>query len=159
MCHNKIHYITGSTEFLDAIGPLWEKLNAQHAARSPHFGEDYTAHTYAWRKAGLLKKDGDLRVELAQDAEIGRDIGYCVSVVTAEAGVIESIFIEADYRGQGIGDALMRHALAWMDEYDVPMKRLLVAVGNEQALGFYARYGFQPQHIVLQQGRGEGRTL
>jgi ribosomal protein S18 acetylase RimI-like enzyme len=146
-----IVYITGSTELLDAVGPLWEKLNAQHAAQSPHFGEDYTARTYAWRKAGLLKKDGNLRVELAQDADTGNVIGYCVSLVTVEAGVIESIFIEADYRGQGIGDALMQHTLVWMDEHGVPMKRVVVAVGNEQAFGFYARYGFQPRHIVLQQ--------
>jgi ribosomal protein S18 acetylase RimI-like enzyme len=154
-----IHYITGGTELLDAIGPLWEKLNAQHAAQSPHFGEDYAARTYAWRKADLLKKDGNLRVELAQDVDTGNAIGYCVSLVTEDAGVIESIFIEADYRGQGIGDALMQHALDWMDEHDVPVKRLVVAVGNEQALGFYARHGFQPRHIVLQQGRGEGQTL
>ena len=146
-----IVYITGSTELLDAVGPLWEKLNAHHAAQSPYFGEDYAVRTYAWRKAGLLKKDGNLLVELAQDAEIGRDIGYCVSMVTAEAGVIESIFIEADYRGQGIGETLMQHALAWMDELDVPMKRVVVAVGNEEAFGFYQRYGFQPRHIVLQQ--------
>jgi ribosomal protein S18 acetylase RimI-like enzyme len=147
----RIHYITGSTELLDAVGPLWEKLNAQHAAQSPHFGEDYAARTYAWRKAGLLQKDGNLRVELAQDAETENVVGYCVSLVTEDAGVLESIFIEADYRRQGIGDALMQHALAWMDEHDVPMKRLVVAVGNEQALGFYARHGFQPRHIILQQ--------
>ncbi|MBN2392523.1 MAG: GNAT family N-acetyltransferase [Anaerolineae bacterium] len=146
-----IVYITGSTELLDAIGPLWEELNAQHAAQSPHFGEDYAARTYAWRKAGLLKKDGDLRVELAQDADTGNVVGYCVSLVTDDVGVIESIFIDADYREQGIGDALIQHALAWMDEYDVPMKRLVVATGNEQAFGFYVRYGFQPRHVVLQQ--------
>jgi diamine N-acetyltransferase len=146
-----IHYITGDTELLDAVGPLWEKLNAQHAAHSPHFGEDYAARTYAARQADLLKKGGNLRVELAQDADTGNTVGYCVSLVTEEAGVLESIFIEADYRGQGIGDALMQHALAWMDAHDVPMKRLVVAVGNEQALGFYARYGFQSRYIVLQQ--------
>jgi ribosomal protein S18 acetylase RimI-like enzyme len=146
-----IVYITGSTELLDAVGPLWEKLNVHHAAQSPHFGEDYAARTYAWRKSGLLKKDGNLRVELAQDADTEKVVGYCVSLVTEESGVIESIFIEADYRRQGIGDTLVQHALAWMDKHDVPMKRVVVAVGNEEAFGFYGRYGFQPRHIVLQQ--------
>ncbi|MGC9397389.1 MAG: GNAT family N-acetyltransferase, partial [Anaerolineae bacterium] len=77
-----IAYITGGTELLDAVGPLWKKLNAHHAAQSPHFGEDYAARTYAWRKAGLLKKDGTLRVELAQDADTENVIGYCISLVT-----------------------------------------------------------------------------
>jgi len=146
-----IVYITGLMELLDAVGPLWEKLNAHHAERSPHFAEDYAVRTYAERKAGLLQKAGNLYVELARDTQTGRDIGYCVSLVTEDAGVVESIFIEADYRGQGIGDTLMQHALDWMDGHNVPMKRVVVAVGNEEAFRFYERYGFQPRHIVLQQ--------
>lgn len=146
-----IVYITGGTELLDAVGPLWEKLNAHHAAHSPYFAEDYAARTYGQRKAGLLQKNGNLYVELARDAETGHNVGYCVSLVTEATGVLESIFIEADYRGQGIGDALMQHALDWMDGYAVSTKRVIVATGNEQAFGFYERYGFQPRHIVLQQ--------
>ena len=146
-----IDYISGGTELLDAVGPLWEKLNAHHAAHSPHFAADYAVRTYAERKAGLLQKDGNLYVELARDTETGHDVGYCVSLVIEATGVLESIFIEADYRGQDIGDTLMRHALAWMDGHAVSTKRVIVAAGNEEAFGFYARYGFRPCHIVLQQ--------
>jgi ribosomal protein S18 acetylase RimI-like enzyme len=130
-----------------------EKLNAQHAAHSPHFAEDYAARAYTERKAYFLDKaqSGLLRVELAQDTATGQTVGYCVSLVTEEAGAIESIFIEADYRGQGIGDTFMRHALDWMNAHNIPMKRVVVAVGNEQAFGFYERYGFRPRHTVLQQ--------
>jgi len=148
-----IVYITGGTELLDAVGPLWEKLNMHHAQRSPHFAAEYLHMTYAERKAYFqtLTQSAELRVDLVQDGETGRYIGYCVSSLTAEAGAVESIFIEADYRGQGIGDALMQHALAWMDGHNVPVKRVVVAAGNEEAYGFYARYGFRPRHIVLQQ--------
>jgi len=148
-----IVYITGGAELLDAVGPLWEKLNAHHAARSPHFAEQYAVRTFAERKADLFKRPKStlFRVELARDTEPDHDIGYCVSLVTEDAGVLESIFIEAEYRGQGIGDTLMRHALDWMNSHNVSMKRVVVAVGNEAAFGFYARYGFQPRHIVLQQ--------
>lgn len=146
-----IDYITGGMELLDAIGPLWEKLNAHHAERSLHFAADYAVRTYAERKAGLLQKAGDLYVELARDTATGHDAGYCISLVTEDAGAVESIFIEADYRGQGIGDTLMRHALDWMGGHNVTMKRVVVATGNEQAFRFYERYGFQPRHIVLQQ--------
>lgn len=148
-----IDYITGGAELLDAVGPLWEKLNAHHAERSPHFASEHLHMTYAARKAYFqtLAQSAELRVDLAQDSETGRYVGYCVSAVTAEAGVIESIFIEADYRGQGIGDALMQRTLAWMDDRHAPIKRVVVAAGNEEAFGFYARYGFHPRRIVLQQ--------
>ena len=148
-----IDYITGGTELLDAVGSLWEKLNKHHAERSPYFAAEHLQMTYAERKAYFqtLAQSAELRVDLAQDSEIGRYVGYCVSARTGEAGVVESIFIEADYRGQGIGDALMQHTLAWMDDHNVSIKRVVVAAGNEEAFGFYARYGFRPRHIVLQQ--------
>lgn len=148
-----IVYITGGTELLDAVGPLWEKLNAHHAERSSHFASEHLHMTYTDRKAYFqtLAQSAQLRVDLAQGSETGRYVGYCVSVVTTEAGVLESIFIEVDYRGQGIGDALMQRTLAWMDDQHVPTKRVVVAAGNEEAFGFYARYGFRPRRIVLQQ--------
>jgi ribosomal protein S18 acetylase RimI-like enzyme len=148
-----IVYITGSTELLDAVGPLWEKLNAHHAERSSYFASEHLRMTYARRKAYFqtLAQSAQLRVDLAQDSETGRYVGYCVSAVTLAAGVVESIFIEADYRGQGIGEALMQRALAWMDDQRVPIKRVDVAAGNEEAFGFYARYSFRPRRIVLQQ--------
>jgi len=148
-----IVYITGGAELLDAVGPLWEKLNAHHAERSPYFAFEHLQMTYAERKAYFLTlaQSAELRVDLAQDSETGQYVGYCVSAITKEAGVVESIFTEADYRGQEIGDTLMQHALDWMDNHNVPMKRVVVAVGNEEAFGFYARYGFRPRRVVLQQ--------
>ncbi|MBN1874049.1 MAG: GNAT family N-acetyltransferase [Anaerolineae bacterium] len=149
----EIIYIIGSTELLNVVGPLWEKLNVHHAERSPYFGIQYAEGTYAERRARLLEKaeSAILRVELAWESETGYNIGYCVSSVTEAAGVIESIFIEADYRGQGIGDTLMQHALTWMDSHNVSVKQVVVAVGNEEAFGFYARYGFRPRHTILRQ--------
>lgn len=148
-----IVYITGGTELLDAVGSLWEKLNVHHAQRSLYFASQHLQMTYAERKAYFmtLAQSAELRVDLAQDGETGQYIGYCVSSLTVEAGAVESIFIEADYRGQGIGHTLMQHALDWMDAHSVPIKRVVVAAGNEEAFGFYARYGFRPRHIVLQQ--------
>jgi ribosomal protein S18 acetylase RimI-like enzyme len=46
---------------------------------------------------------------------------------------------------------LMQKALAWMDEKAAEKKVVAVGVGNEYALGFYARYGFCPRKTVLEQ--------
>ena len=149
-----ITYTTGSTELLDAVGPLWEKLNAHHAERSSHFASHYADRTYIERKSGLLAiaQTATMRVELAKVSETGQAIAYCISSVTEDAGEIESIYVEVTYRGQGIGDTLMRHALDWLDRHNVSTRRVVVAVGNEQAFGFYARYGFHPRYIILRQG-------
>ena len=106
------------------------------------------------RKASLLKKavNGELRVDIAVDVMTGQNVGYCVSSIDEEkTGEIESIFVASNYRGWGIGDSLMRTVLAWMDEKGTVAKIAEVAVGNEQAFGFYNRYGFFTRKTVLKQ--------
>jgi ribosomal protein S18 acetylase RimI-like enzyme len=45
----------------------------------------------------------------------------------------------------------MRRVLAWMDENGTVTKIVEVAAGNEQAFGFYNRYGFFTRKTVLKQ--------
>jgi ribosomal protein S18 acetylase RimI-like enzyme len=66
-------------------------------------------------------------------------------------GEIDSIFIETDFRGMGIGDAFMRRALEWMETQAVKSKMLTVAEGNEKVFAFYKRYSFYPRTTVLMQ--------
>jgi len=61
------------------------------------------------------------------------------------------VFVNPAFRGLGVGDALMRKALAWMDKQGAVDKIVEVGVGNEQAFGFYSRYGFYPRKTVLKQ--------
>ena len=71
---------------------------------------------------------------------------YCVSSVgKCEVGEIESIFVVPNYRGLGIGDALTRKALAWMDKEGVEAKNVEVGAGNEDVFGFYAPHGSLPR--------------
>jgi diamine N-acetyltransferase len=139
---------------LDQIKVLWEALNSRHLGLSANFKLHYRDMTFEKRKADLLKKAaaGKMRVDLAFNEELGLNVGYCVSSVNSEKmGEIESIFVDAAYRGMGIGDRLMKKALCWMEQEDVVEKIVEVAVGNEQAWGFYAQYGFLPRKMVLKQ--------
>ena len=82
----------------------------------------------------------------------GRNVGYLVSAITPDGtGGIESIYIENDFRGQAIGDRLMRKALDWLDSMKVHTRLIDVAVGNERAYKFYARFGFYPRVVTLKQ--------
>jgi len=147
-----IAYISGGSELLDRIQPLWEQLNQQHAALSPHFASEFEANSFSKRKAGLLKKyaDGQLRVDLCRAP--GILIGYLVSGMTSDGiGEIESIFVAAEFRGQGIANELMHRALEWLDLQGVHTKAIAVAVGNERAYTFYERFGFYPRLVMLKQ--------
>ncbi len=150
----KAEIIEIASQDLDTIGPLWEKLNEHQKARSPHFSRHYARRTWLARKTELLEtsKNGSLRIDIAKDLDTGNLIGYCVSTVSADRhGCLESIYLEPDCRKYGIGDALIKKALDWMNEKQAKTKTLIVGVGNEEVLSFYARYGFYPKHITVEQ--------
>ncbi len=141
----------GGTELLDEVGQLWEQLNAHHISHSPHFPEQYVRKTFAARKAALLgKANGSVGVILALNAE-GIPVSYCICTVQDRIGEIDSLYVLPGYRSCGLGDLLMRMALAWLTEHGVTRTRLTVAAGNEQVFGFYAKYGFYPAKTVLEQ--------
>jgi len=152
-----IEFLEGDGNLLARVEPLWVKLNQHHAAYSAHFADWFARRTFAQRRASLCDKTHvALRVDLVKEAEAGQTVGYCVaSVSEARVGEIDSLYVEPAYRGQGIGDSLMKRALAWLDSQGVTAKQLGVAVGNERVLAFYARYGFYPRLTILLQKPNE----
>jgi diamine N-acetyltransferase len=151
-----IRYIQGNQNLLGEIKVLWEALNQYHCIRSAHFKEHYLGMTFEKRKTVLLKKaaGGELHVELAVDEVTGQSAGYLVCSLGGDAtGEIESIYVEEAYRGRGVGDGLMKNALAWMEQKGAVEKVVEVSVGNEYAWGFYGRFGFLPRKTLLQQAK------
>ena len=145
-----ITFCSGGVELLDDIQFLWEKLNQHHAAISSHFSSDFLAKTFAGRKAALLKKygNGKIRVEIAQVQ--GENIAYLISAICPDGvGEIESVYVDEGFRGQAIGAELMRRGLVWLAEQNAHTKVIEVAVGNERANAFYARFGFFPRVVTL----------
>lgn len=149
-----IEYLAGGVELLDAIGPLWTRLNQFHSQVSLHFGPVIAQRTFDQRKEGLLAKwrDGKLRVDIARTREPSTIIGYCVSSVdSCGTGEIDSLFVEEAYRRQGVGGRLMQAAVAWMDELNVVDKCIVVSSGNEKVWNFYAKFGFYLRRYELRQ--------
>ena len=63
---------------------------------------------------------------------------------------IEMLFVDPDYRGRGIG----RDLIEWAIE-DVHAERVAVNEQNVQAVGFYARMGFEVEHRTETDGCGK----
>jgi diamine N-acetyltransferase len=149
-----VKFIDGDESLLDQIRVLWEALNSHHLGLSANFKQHYLFMTFEKRKSDLLKKAaaGQMRVDFAVDEVTGQNVGYCVSSLNQEKiGEVESIFVDANYRGLGIGDSLMKKALCWMDREGATAKIVEVASGNEEVFCFYAKYGFLPRKTLLKQ--------
>ncbi len=155
-------YRVTSAESLDAIRPLWEQLRAYHGQLASPFADEMGRVTFEARKQELLTKstNGTLQIELVSTASDAIDIAYCVSTVSAGGrGEIDSLFVDARFRGQGIGSELIRHALTWLDGMGAMTKVVSVAYANEEALALYRRFGFQPRTVLLQQLQKGGQTV
>jgi len=149
-----IRYTQGGEELLDIIQPLWEELNKYHKERSPYFRHEYEAYTFRIRKSMLLEKagSGTMSIIMAEDETRRLPVAYCIVTVSESGqGEIESIFVEQNYRRTGVGNHIMQMALAWMEQLGASIRIVAIAAGNEQAVSFYARYGFFPRQTLLKQ--------
>ena len=58
------------------------------------------------------------------------------------AAELEGLFVERDFRRQGVGASLMRACMAWAAKAGAGAIRLEVRTSNEAALALYHRHGF-----------------
>ena len=54
------------------------------------------------------------------------------------------------YRGKGVGDKLISHALKWLKAQKCESIKVSIAEGNENVLGFYRKFGFAERLVVMQ---------
>ena len=145
-----IRYIEGNEEILDRIEPLWKALNAIHLEKSVHFKEHYTSFTFAARKKALLSAAEKGRLLALLACVEDQPVGYCVASAVDGEGEVDSLYVCEEYRRKGVAKNLMERALAWLEQSGAGRITLKVSVGNEEVLGFYARFGFFPRLAELQ---------
>jgi len=158
----ELRFIEGGAELLDTVRSLWEKLNALHAEKSPHFAEAFAKTSFLERKADLENKaiKGALLVILAV-TKADEYIAYSVCSVdkesrdsgTGKVGEIDSMFVSLPYRRQGIGQKLVKRCMEWFEKNEAEKVIVFVGVGNEEVLEFYKIFGLLPFAIRLEQKR------
>ena len=137
-------------EEINRIQPLWEKLNQHHLALSPHFRAYYEQFTFEKRMAKFQEAEKVIHLMVAEDTQSREIVGYCLSSLHDDGiGEVESLFIEEAYRGNKIGETLLKDACKWLDENNVTRKILGVSYGNANAERFYMRCGFYPAYTVF----------
>lgn len=140
--------ISGGWELLDRIEPLWNQQRDFHFQLAPQWKQGMTPE-FGARQQALIAKG--ITGHFIAVASIGaRDIGYAISTIDGKGrGELDSLFVDSEFRNQGVGDALMRITLAWFAERGIDNIAIELLACNEGALRFYARYGYEPRSIVM----------
>ncbi len=97
-----------------------------------------------WRDNILVAKDGEKVIGFAAYGAYRDD-------TLPDCGEVYAIYVLREYHGKKVGYNLMNAAVAQLKDYE--KIALWVLKGNERAIGFYTKYGFQfdgtEQEILL----------
>lgn len=147
-----LEYRPLAPEEIESIAPLWNELNTHHAAHSTYFAEDFRKLSFEERIRRLRDGRDHIRTIVAV-APDGHPVGYAIGSITethtSPRGELDSMYVETEWRGYGVGKELARRILDWLEEQDVSNIIIAVAAGNEEVLEFYDSLGFVPRAITL----------
>ena len=134
------------------FGRLYLEINDLHAAAHPDLFAPTRIPPHDEEDFQIMLCDPNQAVFIAEVD--GQAAGF-IDVVLREAplleilmprlfGVVDSIGVNAGFRRQGIGEALMQCAARWAAEKGATSLELTVYEFNQSAIAFYERLGYTP---------------
>lgn len=132
------------------IKPLWEELNKIHLKDSVYFKDHYTTFNFDKRAANWKDIPEENIFILVVDSVEDIPVGYCVSTTKDQYGEVDSLFLNPDYRGNGLGRQLLKKNIDWLKSKNCRTIRLSVSYGHENVVGFYEKMGLYPRLTVLE---------
>jgi ribosomal protein S18 acetylase RimI-like enzyme len=157
----------GIVEELGAPRPLWAPPVPITADRRLDAFECGKASLDEWLKAHALENEGKASRTYVVAARTGEDAGSVVAYYTLAYGgvvrqevpktirqglpnpvpimVLGRLAVDRNHSGKGIGPALLREAMQRTAEASqtAGLRALVVHAIDDEAVGFYAKYGFQ----------------
>ncbi|MEM2021386.1 MAG: ribosomal protein S18-alanine N-acetyltransferase [Zestosphaera sp.] len=119
-------------------------ININLVSLREHYPEEFWRHHLdMWGEAFLVADLHSLVVGYVM-CRVERGLGYINKSLFKKVGHVISIAVHPDYRGRGIGRALMIEALKRLKAfYKVSEVYLEVRVSNEPAISLYEKLGFK----------------
>lgn len=130
----------------------FDKLAKHHNKVSQYFKGEYPALSFDERMEEIKKeiaKGTEYRFEALKETGTGNVVGFQILSFKNGIGKIEYLFIEENFRGQGLGEKLAKSAISWFRESKAERIALIVIYGNEAAQ-FYERLGFRPRYTEME---------
>jgi ribosomal protein S18 acetylase RimI-like enzyme len=124
--------------------------------RTFRFPDDYDKVLTLWRSAGegihVRRSDepGEIQKKLQRDPDLfllaeqdGRILGTVLGGFDGRRGMVYHLAVDASYRRQGIGEALMQELEQRLKQKGCIKVYLLVTRDNHQAIRFYEKRGWE----------------
>lgn len=135
---------------ISIVKDLWEKNRSYHENLSEDFGYIYTNIVFEERITHLDMFDNDqIKITVAENLSTKEIVGYCISTIKENEGETQSLHVEENKRGLGIGKNLMYSHLEWMKNKGCTNIIITVAFENKNTIGFYKTLGFKENTIEM----------
>ncbi|MBH8566368.1 GNAT family N-acetyltransferase [Nostoc sp. CENA67] len=131
---------------IPALIPLLNSLFTQEAEFQP----DVNKQTAGLQAIVTQPDVGAILVARDQDKFIGM-VNILFTISTAQGGlvaILEDMVVDTDYRGAGIGSALITQAIAFCQSKGVSRITLLTDADNYSAIHFYEKHGFAKSPMI-----------
>ena len=161
---DEVVVVTGTAQDIPRLRPLWVAVHHHHQEAMPQLAP-YVDDDTTWDERSSLYRDllakPDTILLIAQVAD--RAVGYGLAHVleardtwladtwaTGERiGEIESLAVEPEQRGNGVGSRLLSGLVEGLHAQGVHDHILGVLPGNTEAILLYERHGYHPVWTYL----------
>jgi len=135
---------------IDDVVQLWRKL----ASNGILIIDDENLKLFREFLEGLGKEDENQ--VLVSDVD-GRIVGFLMFTKQAKSmlrlrhsrAMINDLYIEEEYRGQGLASRLLERCLEYLKSRGVEEVRVSVSAENAPAISLYRKVGFMDQMIIM----------
>jgi ribosomal protein S18 acetylase RimI-like enzyme len=142
---------TPGADAAETVTDLWVELAAGQREHGSHI---LAAENRARIRERILRHAVNDTLLVAREADV-------VGFVTVEResgtyaqddtrGVVTNLYVRPEYRGEGVGSALLGAAEDRLRELGVDTVALEVMADNEAARRFYRRAGYEPHRVELE---------
>lgn len=135
---------------ISIIKDLWEKNRSYHENLSENFGYIYINIVFEERIKHLdMFDNAHIKITVAENISTKEIVGYCISTTKGNDGETQSLHVDENNRGLGIGKNLMNSHLEWMRKKGCTNIIITVAYENKNTIEFYKTLGFKENTIEM----------
>ncbi len=141
---------------LEQAVQLWSMLHKMHEVLDPRY-KLATDAALRWSNDFRELLHSDRHRYYVAEAEAGKLVGLLVAQAALPIPVyepetyvhVDELIVAHDYRGQGIGERLVREAFAWADVIEAVDIRVGVLAVNHESKTFWKRLGGEDYSVQI----------